>query len=155
MSRIWTLVVEPSHLYSLQVSCSPDWEPPHVLTLIPLSWLKTCMKLALYEPAGSGLACFVISSTSFQIATLICCCSLFSVFTSSLLFLLAWSSWISISFRSVSIFFLSRSASARPLASASRLACKDSIARWWFFLQVQAEKALAYWTHWPVLNVPR
>lgn len=124
----------------------PGLPAAHVLTLMSLSYLKTCMKLAPCKSAGSRLACFVISSSSSQIITLICCCSLFSVFTSSLLFLLAWSSWISISFRSVSIFFLSRSASARPLVSASRLACKDSIARWWFFLQVQAEKALAYWT---------
>lgn len=70
--------------------------------------------------------------------TLICCCSLLRVLTSSLLFLLAWSSWISISFRSDSIFFFSLKASARPLDSASRLACSDSTARWWFFLKTAA-----------------
>lgn len=126
--------------------------PP--LSLLCLSPSCRHAESASWKPVDLGMANFVISSYSSQIATLICCCSLFSVFTSSLLFLLAWSSWISISFRSVSIFFLSRSASARPLASASRLACNDSIARWWFFLQVQTEKALACWAHWSGCDNP-
>lgn len=56
------------------------------------------------------------------------------VLTSSALFLLACSSWISMSFRSPSILFFILRASAWPLASASRLACSDSTARACFFL---------------------
>ena len=81
-----------------------------------------------------------ITVTFQEFSTLICCCIFLRVLTSSLLFLLACSSWISISLRSASIFFFSRKASARPLASASRLACRDSIARWWFFLVMSQGK---------------
>lgn len=55
------------------------------------------------------------------------------VWTSSLLFLLAQSSCISILGRSVAIISRQRS-SARPFTSVSRLACRDSIACWWVFL---------------------
>jgi hypothetical protein len=49
--------------------------------------------------------------------------------------LLAWSKAISSSLISASNFFFSLSASALPFASASKLACMESRARWWFFLQ--------------------
>lgn len=67
--------------------------------------------------------------------TFICVCKTRADFVASAACLLAWLSWISISLRSPSIFFLSRMASFLLRASESRVDCSESMARCWFLLK--------------------
>jgi len=66
--------------------------------------------------------------------TLSCPWTFLSCFWASAACLLAWLSWISISFRSPSIFFFTLRASFRLRTSASSMACIDSVTLWWFLL---------------------
>lgn len=66
--------------------------------------------------------------------TLICCCIFLPFLAISALLLVTASACSSRSLMSASSFFFSFRASARPLASTSRLACRDSSAFWWLFL---------------------
>lgn len=97
------------------------------------------------------------SSSIWAWSSLICSWYFLMFFWASALALLAWSkpnSWvwretyigrkpilekpkeISSSLMSPSNFFFIFNSSARPLASASKLACIESRARWWFFLNL-------------------
>ncbi|KAG9330187.1 hypothetical protein JZ751_026991 [Albula glossodonta] len=80
---------------------------------------------------SSSLWCSVSSSSS---------CRWRTSFWDSAAWRLAWLSWISISFRSPSIFFLSLTASLRDRASASSVVCIDSSALWWLRLGRQGER---------------
>lgn len=75
---------------------------------------------------------FVIIKATF---TLICVCRFRTIFWDSVAKRFARFSWTSISFRSPSIFFFNLMASLRDFASASRVACMDSMARWWLRLE--------------------
>lgn len=68
-------------------------------------------------------------------STFICVCKTRADLVASAACLLAWLSWISISLRSPSIFFLSRMASFLLRASESRVDCSESMARCWFLLK--------------------
>lgn len=70
-----------------------------------------------------------------DISTFICVCKTRADLVASAACLLAWLSWISISLRSPSIFFLSRMASFLLRASESRVDCSESMARCWFLLK--------------------
>uniref|UniRef100_A0A147BD09 Uncharacterized protein n=1 Tax=Ixodes ricinus TaxID=34613 RepID=A0A147BD09_IXORI len=106
--------------------CSSSWR---------LSSSSPCMALqrrsaeAYCSRASSRARC---SSSSAPCRSLTFCWYFLRFFCASALALLAWSSAISSSLMSLSSFFLRRRASALPLASASRLACIESRARWWF-----------------------
>lgn len=68
-------------------------------------------------------------------STFICVCKTRADLVASAACLLAWLSWISISLRSPSIFFLRRMASFLLRASESRVDCSESMARCWFLLE--------------------